>query len=121
MVSVIGTSGTGFLQNDACWRELERLEPGALPSPHYLRLEVADRTGVLALVAQTLSDHGVSVARLVQDPAEAGAVLHVITHEAPEGAVDAALRELDALAETRGRPRALRVVSDRGVEGLGWA
>src|SRR6059058_5992179 len=25
MVSVIGTTGTGFLQNDACWRTLERL------------------------------------------------------------------------------------------------
>src|SRR5581483_8979348 len=28
MISVIGTTGTGFLQNDACWRELERLPHG---------------------------------------------------------------------------------------------
>ena len=121
MVSVIGTSGTGFLQNDACWRELERLEPGALASPFYLRLDVADRPGVLARVAATLSEHRVSVARLVQDPGEDGAVLHVVTHEAPAGAVEAALAQLEALEATRGRPRALRVISDRGAQGLGWA
>ena len=30
MVSVVGTTGTGFLQNDPVWRNLERLPPGAL-------------------------------------------------------------------------------------------
>ena len=30
MVSVIGTTGTGFLQNDACWRELARCPSGEL-------------------------------------------------------------------------------------------
>src|SRR6187549_552750 len=52
MVSIIGTTGTGFLQNDACWRELERLPPGDLRSPFYLHLEVADRPGVLATVTE---------------------------------------------------------------------
>ena len=37
MVSVIGTTGTGFLQNDACWRTLERLPAGDLRSPFYLQ------------------------------------------------------------------------------------
>src|SRR5204863_190733 len=41
MISVIGTTGTGFLQNDACWRELERLPSGELRSPFYFRVEVA--------------------------------------------------------------------------------
>ena len=36
MVSVIGTTGTGFLQNDASWRTFERLPPGDLRSPFYL-------------------------------------------------------------------------------------
>src|SRR5688500_14797140 len=42
MVSVIGTTGTGFLQNDACWRQLELLPPGELSSAFYIRVEVAD-------------------------------------------------------------------------------
>ena len=74
MVSVIGTTGTGFLQNDACWRELERLPPGDLRSPFYLHVEVEDRAGVLANIALRLAGHGVSVARLVQDPTGDGAV-----------------------------------------------
>src|SRR5919197_5383998 len=36
MVSVIGTTGTGFLQNDAVWRSLTKLAPGELSSPFYI-------------------------------------------------------------------------------------
>ncbi len=121
MVSVVGTTGTGFLQNDPVWRALEQLPAGELESPFYLRLEVEDRAGVLARIAQELAAEGVSVARLVQQPAEGRAVLHVVTHEAPAGRVDAVLRAIRALAESRGDASALPVVSDRGVEELGWA
>ena len=85
MVSIVGTTGTGFLQRDPVWRTLEALPPSELPSPYYLRLEVADRAGVLARIAQELAQEGVSVARLVQQPADGHAVLHVVTHEAPAG------------------------------------
>src|SRR5215208_2434764 len=121
MVSIIGTTGTGFLQNDPVWRELERLPAGELPSPYYLRLAVEDRAGVLARIAQELAAEGVSVARLVQQPADGHAVLHVVTHEAPAGRVDAALAAIRALGESRGEASALPVVSDRGVEEMGWA
>jgi homoserine dehydrogenase len=121
MVSVIGTTGTGFLQNDAVWRELEPLPPGELRSPFYVQLEVDDRPGVLAHVAATLAAHEVSVARLVQQPAEHGATLHIVLHEAAEGAVLAALAEIEALPETHAAPQLYPVVSDRGVAELGWA
>jgi homoserine dehydrogenase len=121
MVSVIGTTGTGFLQNDACWRELERLPTGDLRSPFYAHVEVDDRPGVLAHVAKRLAKHEVSVARLIQAPANGGASLHVVLHEAPEGKVKAALAEIAALPETHGRPTVLPVISDRGVAGLGWS
>jgi len=104
-----------------CWRQLERLERGELASPFYVRLEVDDRTGVLARVAGVFSDHGVSVARLVQEQNGDGAVLHIVTHEARTGDVEQALGDLERLEETHGRLRSLRVISDRGVEGLGWA
>src|SRR5206468_1877823 len=91
LVSVVGTAETGFLQNDACWRELEALPPGELRSPCYVHLHVGDRPGVLADVARRLAAHDVSVARLIQAPAEGGAALHLVLHEAPKRAVDAAL------------------------------
>ena len=121
MVSIIGTTSTGFLQNDACWRTLDRLPAGALRSPYYLHLVVADRPGVLAQVAQRLADHEISVARLVQTPLAEGAALHLILHEASEGAVDAALAEIVRLPQVDAQPSLLPVISDRGVAELGWA
>jgi homoserine dehydrogenase len=121
MVSVIGTMGTGFLQNDAAWRTLPRLPPGELRSPFYFRLHVDDRPGVLAHVAAALADHDVSVARIVQHANGTGAAVHVVTHVAATGALGAALEEIARLSETRERTMPLPVVSDRGVEELGWA
>jgi hypothetical protein len=118
---VIGTMGTGFLQNDAAWRTLPRLPPGELRSPFYFRLNVDDRPGVLAHVTAALAEHDVSVARIVQHPNENGAAVHVVTHEAAAGALGAALAEIAELPESRERPMALPVVSDRGVQELGWA
>jgi homoserine dehydrogenase len=121
MVSILGASSAGFLQEDPVWRSLEPLPAGELPSPYYLRLEVEDRAGVLARLAQELANEGVSVARLVQQPGDGHAVLHVVTHEAPAGRVAAALRAIRGLPESSGEATALPVVSSRGVEELGWA
>jgi homoserine dehydrogenase len=120
LVSIVGTTGTGFLQNDPVWRSLERLPTGELPSPFYLRLEVEDRAGVLAHIAQELAAEQVSVARLVQQQGDGHAVLHVVTHEAPAGRVEAALAAIRALRESRGDATAIPVVSQRGVAELGW-
>ncbi len=120
MISIVGTTGTGFLQNDACWRELERLPRGDLRSPFYFRVEVADQPGVLAHIALRLSQHDVSIARLVQYQREGGATLHAVTHEARAGSVEDALAEIAALPETQSRPSALPVISSRGVTGAGW-
>ena len=121
MVSVIGTTGTGFLQNDACWRELERLPSEEMRSPYYLRIDVEDVAGVLAQVALRLAAHRVSIARLVQHQENGSATLHVVTHEGAEGDLSSALQEIESLPETKGVPSALPVISDRGVPGLGWA
>ena len=121
MVSVIGTTGTGFLQNDACWRELEWLPGAEMRSPHYLRIEVDDVAGVLAQVALRLAAHRVSVARLIQHQENGAATLHIVTHEGAEGDLRSALQEIESLPETKGAPSALPVISDRGVPGLGWA
>jgi homoserine dehydrogenase len=121
VTSVIGTMGTGFLQNDAAWRELPRLPPGEARSPFYFRLLVEDRPGALARVAEGLAQHEISIARLVQHQDGTGATLHVVTHEAQAGALATALDDLGSLAEVRRSSRPIPVVSDRGVTELGWA
>jgi homoserine dehydrogenase len=121
ITSVIGTMGTGFLQNDAAWRELERLPPGEARSPYYFRLSVEDRPGALARVAEELALREISIARLVQHANGDGAALHVVTHEAATGALEEALAAIAELPQIRRRSTLLPVVSDRGVTELGWA
>jgi homoserine dehydrogenase len=121
MASVIGTMGTGFLQNDPVWRSLPRLEPGENRSPFYFNLSVVDRPGVLARVAEALAEREVSVARLLQHQNGDGAALHVVTHDTSQGRLDEALAAIAAMDEVQRAPLPFPVVSERGVADLGWA
>ena len=121
ITSVIGTMGTGFLQNDAAWRTLPKLPDGDSVSPFYFRLDVEDRPGALARVADELAQREISIARLLQHQNGNGAALHVVTHEARAGALRDALEALGQLDEVHGRSRPRPVISDRGVAELGWA
>jgi len=113
LVSVVGTAGTGFLQNDACWRELDRLDPDEWRSGFYVHLDVADEPGVLAHAASRLAAHEVSVAQLVQRLEEGKAALDLVLHESPYGKVAAALAEISAFPEVLGRPFVAPVISER--------
>jgi homoserine dehydrogenase len=121
ITSVIGTMGTGFLQNDAAWRELPTLPTGESRSPFYFRLHVEDRPGALARVADELAEREISIARLLQHQNGTGALLHVVTHEARSGALADALAAVGDLALVHGSSTARPVISDRGVQELGWA
>ena len=115
LVSVVGTSGTGFLQNDACWRELDKLPASEWSSPFYAHLEVSDRPGVLAHAASRLAAHDVSVAQLVQRLDNGAATLELVLHRAPFGDVSAALREIAAFPEVLRPPFLLPVIAERGL------
>jgi homoserine dehydrogenase len=114
LVSIVGTTGTGFLQNDASWRALPRLPPGELRSPYYLHVEVDDRPGVLAHVAERLAAEGVSVARLTQRQLGTGASLDIVTHEARSGSVEAAVAAIAGVDEVHGKPTVMRVIAEAG-------
>ncbi len=111
LVSVVGTSGTGFLQNDACWRELPRLNPARWSAPFYVHLDVADKPGVLGHAATTLAKHNVSVAQLVQHLEPGRAALDLVLHDSAAGDVDAALEELAASPEVLGTPFVAPVIA----------
>ena len=111
LVSVVGTSGTGFLQNDACWRELPKLDPAAWRSPFYVHLDVIDRPGVLGHAATTFAEHEVSIAQLVQHLEPGRAALDLVLHDARVGSVEAALAELEGSPEVLGRPFVAPVIA----------
>jgi homoserine dehydrogenase len=71
-----------------------------LETRYYLRVTVTDQPGVLAQIAQTLGNHGVSIAAVSQKEADGAAQtaeLVIMTHRAKEGAVRAALRDIESL------------------------
>jgi homoserine dehydrogenase len=113
LVSVVGAAGTGFLQNDACWRELPRLDPHVWRSPFYLHLEVADQPGVLAHTASRLAAAGISVAHLVQHLDNGRASLDLLLHDAPYGAVTRVAAEMATFPEVLRPPFLAPVISER--------
>ena len=80
-----------------------------------MHVEVDDRPGVLAQLAERLAAHDVSVARLAQRQLAHGAALDIVTHEAPSGRVDDALEAIADLDEVRAPPNRFRVITERGI------
>ena len=77
---------------------------------YYLRFGVADQPGVLGRVMTILGAHDVSVAQLVQTVGDPVWVV-VLTHEAREGALRAALAEIDRLDFVKQPTRVIRIAS----------
>ncbi len=83
-----------------------------LVTRYYIRLEVADRRGVLAGIARAFGDHQVSIASVIQketDEAAQTAELVIMTHQAQEEAVQATLAQVRELPEVASVGNFLRV------------
>ena len=83
-------------------------------SRYYLRFAVADRPGVLGQLTTVLGAHDVSIAQVVQDSVrdpgrDDGATVFVVTHEAREGDVQAALAKIATLPIAARPPRLIRI------------
>jgi homoserine dehydrogenase len=77
---------------------------------YYLRFGVVDQPGVLGQLMTILGAHGVSIAQVVQDAKQRDPVaVVVLTHEAKEGHVRAALAEVDRLAIVQATARVIRI------------
>jgi homoserine dehydrogenase len=88
---------------------------GDVASAFYLYLEVADRPGVLAQVAQLLGLQGASIRSVVQKGLGENARLVMVTHPILESKFYAALELIAGLDFIRARPRAIRVIDEEFV------
>ena len=79
-------------------------------SEYYLNLEVLDRPGVLHAVSGAFAAHDISIRSMEQEGLGDEARLIFITHEAPESAVSATLRDLRELEVVDRIASLLRVV-----------
>lgn len=78
---------------------------------YYVRLTVKDEPGVLARVASVMAKHHISIASVIQNPAERAkaASLVLTTHESNERAMQATLQQLTALGSVLEAPVLLRI------------
>ena len=83
-------------------------------SRYFLRFSVADRPGVLGQLTTILGAHEVSIEQVVQEAPGDGAApaqVFVVTHEAREGDVAAALAKIGALPVALAPPRLIRIAA----------
>ncbi|MGV1010317.1 MAG: homoserine dehydrogenase [Dermatophilaceae bacterium] len=113
--------GGGRGPGESAYADLAVLDMGQARTRYHISLDVADRPGVLAQVAQAFADHGVSIETVRQQLSsrdeqatpvggrEQGADLVVVTHSASESALSATVDALAALPVVRGVNSVMRV------------
>jgi homoserine dehydrogenase len=90
------------------------LDMGLVETAYYLRMQVSDRSGVLATIANVLADQKISIEALIQKEPEEGSgrvSLIILTHCVPEKHMNAALQEIEKLPDVDGKITRIRVES----------
>ncbi len=106
---------------DVLFRELPALAgrsparimpPSAVVCRHYLRMQALDQPGSMHRITGVLGKKGISLAAVAQHESRQDSYvpLVVMTHEAGDGAVTAALRVLNRLNCVRGKVSHIRVI-----------
>ena len=91
------------------YAELPVLPMGDTLTRYHVSLDVDDRPGVLAPVAEAFASHDVSIQQVRQTSRGDEALLIIVTHEAPDAALAATVSELQALPVVRAVASVMRV------------
>jgi homoserine dehydrogenase len=92
--------------------DLPMLPMSEVVTSYYLRLRVADKTGVLADITRILADEQISIDAVIQkEPAdgETEADLILLTHQTREKCINAAITKIEALGVVAGNVTKLRM------------
>jgi homoserine dehydrogenase len=100
-----GVSGPG----ESAYADLPVRPMGETTTRYHVSLDVDDRPGVLAAVAQAFAGHGVSIQTVRQEGHADDAVLVLVTHSAPDAALAATVQELRELDIVRDVSSVMRV------------
>jgi len=104
---VKGATGTG----ESAYADLDVRPMGETRTRYHVSLDVSDKAGVLAQVANIFSAHDVSIQAVRQSGRGDDANLVIVTHTAPDAALSA------TIAELRAQPIVRDVASVMRVEG----
>ncbi len=96
----IAHNAVGQRETDYADRDIAPIE--TTKTKFLIRLEVQDKSGVLAAIAQVFANHGVSIQTVDQNGRDADAELIIVTHLATEGELKAtveALKKMDIVSK----------------------
>ena len=103
--AVSGARGAG----ESSYADLRVRPMGEVVTRYHISLDVADRAGVLAAVANAFAAHDVSIRTVRQEGHGADASLVVVTHTARDAALQAVVEELRGLDAVRAVASVMRV------------
>jgi len=87
------SGGEGHGESD--YAQLRLADPGKVPTRYLIRMDVADKPGVLAAIAQIFASNSVSIETVRQSGHGDSAELIVMTHQGSEGSLAATVTALD--------------------------
>jgi homoserine dehydrogenase len=96
------------------YAELPVVPIGDALTRYYVALDVADRPGVLAPVADAFARRGVSIKAVRQEGRGEDANLVIVTHTAPEAALAATVATLGEMDAVRAVDSVIRVEGEEG-------
>lgn len=103
------TAPLGYLDSSVATLPIKPI--GDIISKYYIRFSAMDKPGVLARIANTLGVHDISIESMIQQGRSAGDTVPIVimTHEAKEREIRAALEEIDAFDVINGKSILIRI------------
>ncbi len=102
---IAGTRGP----DASTYAKLPALPMGEARTRYHVSLDVADKPGVLAAVAETYARHDVSIKAVRQEGRGEDAQLVIVTHAAPDAALSRCVTELETMDSVRAVASVMRV------------
>ncbi len=106
--TVVGGRGP----RESAYADLPIQPLGEVPSQYHISLDVQDRAGVLAQVAQCFADLGISISTVRQAGTGNDATLVIVTHSGLESALAETVRRLSGMDAVRKVNSVMRVISE---------
>src|SRR5215469_2737449 len=97
------------------YADLPALPMGEALTRYHVALDVADKPGVLARIAESFARHDVSIQAVRQDGRGDDAQLVIVTHSAPDAALTACVADLDGMDVVRAVASVMRVEGEGDV------
>jgi len=99
---------------ESTYARLEIRPIGDTLTRYHVAIDVDDKVGVLAALAQTFAEHGVSIQTVRQEGRGRDAALVVMTHTAPDSALAATVESLRSMDIVREVTSVMRVEGETG-------